>query len=131
MKVLVCGSRMSEDWEYVFRVLDQIHADTPITAIIHGAASGVDSFASDWATSRKITQFPCPAEWAIHGKAAGPIRNANMLHMHDPDLVAAFPGGKGTKDMIWRAKRAGIRCRVFDPLTGEKDPDHGVPEDAA
>lgn len=52
----------------------------------------------------------CPADWKKHGKAAGPIRNQSMLTEHKPDLVIAFPLGesKGTRDMIRKAKAAGI-----------------------
>jgi hypothetical protein len=42
-----------------------------------------------------------PADWANHGKAAGPIRNRKMLDLK-PDLVLAFhadlTNSKGTKD---------------------------------
>ena len=53
-----------------------------------------------------------PADWTKHGKAAGPIRNQKMLD-ECPDLVVAFPGGKGTADMVRRAMKAGIDCWVF------------------
>jgi len=28
---------------------------------------------------------------------------------HSPDLVLAFPGGRGTADMVSRARKAGVR----------------------
>lgn len=31
-----------------------------------------------------------------------------MLDESHPDLVAAFPGGAGTEDMVRRAKKAGV-----------------------
>lgn len=49
-----------------------------------------------------------PAEWEAHGKAAGPIRNAHMLSDFKPDLVVAFPGGRGTADMVKKAQDAGV-----------------------
>ena len=50
-----------------------------------------------------------PAEWKKHGKAAGPIRNRKMLQDGKPDLVLAFPGGRGTANMVELATDAGIR----------------------
>ena len=49
-----------------------------------------------------------PAKWKLHGKAAGPIRNQLMLVEHKPDMVLAFPGGKGTANMIKIARWNGV-----------------------
>jgi hypothetical protein len=54
------------------------------------------------------------AQWKKHGRAAGPIRNQRMLDKGKPDLVVAFPGGRGTADMIRRAERAGVPVRIAD-----------------
>jgi predicted Rossmann-fold nucleotide-binding protein len=35
------------------------------------------------------------------------MRNARML-TYKPDLVIAFPGGRGTEDMISQARTAGV-----------------------
>lgn len=55
------------------------------------------------------------ADWDKHGKAAGPIRNQQMLDEGKPDLVLAFAGGKGTDDMCRRARAAGVEVRRFWP----------------
>jgi hypothetical protein len=54
------------------------------------------------------------ADWDKLGAAAGPVRNQKMLVEGRPDLVVAFPGGKGTADMVRRSERAGISA--FRPL---------------
>ena len=41
-------------------------------------------------------------------KKAGPLRNQRMLDEGKPDLVVAFPGGGGTKDMVRRSVKAGV-----------------------
>jgi hypothetical protein len=46
-------------------------------------------------------------DWKRHGPAAGPMRNQRMLDW-GPDLVVAFAGGKGTADMVRRARAAGV-----------------------
>jgi hypothetical protein len=55
------------------------------------------------------------AEWDKHGRAAGPIRNQQMLDDGKPDLVLAFAGGRGTDDMCRRAREAGIEVRRYWP----------------
>ena len=80
----------------------------PSTVIIHGAAKGADSLASEWAALNEVKEEVFPADWKTHGRAAGPIRNQQMLDEGKPDLVIAFPGGRGTADMVKRARKAGI-----------------------
>jgi hypothetical protein len=107
MKVLVCGGRDFEDKEYLFEVLDKIHSETPITRIIHGGARGADSLAGKWAESKTIPITVFHADWKTHKRAAGQIRNSIMLEEGNPDLVVAFPGGKGTFDMGKKSAAAG------------------------
>jgi len=106
MKVLVCGGRDYTDLPKLCDVLDDMHAKSQITLIIHGAARGANKLASYWAKSRGVEQRAFPADWQKHGKAAGPIRNLQMLEEGQPDLCIAFPtGGPGTRNMIGHAKQ--------------------------
>lgn len=108
MRVLVCGGRDFANEAYIWRSLDRLHAEKPITALMQGGARGVDTIAGAWArTKPEIQRFVCRADWEKHGKAAGPKRNARMLEW-EPDLVVAFPGGRGTADMVRRAEAAGV-----------------------
>lgn len=110
MKVLVCGGRKYRDEDFLFRVLDQIHNDgTVITTIIEGEAPGADLLAAKWASRRSVHIEPYPALWNRHGLSAGPIRNRQMLIEGKPDLVVAFPGGEGTKNMVTQAKAAKVK----------------------
>jgi hypothetical protein len=106
--VLVCGGRDFLDEVAVFDVLDEIHRKSTISKLVHGAARGADYLAGSWARNRGVTEVKCPADWSIHGKAAGPIRNRAMLRDYSPELVVAFPGGKGTADMLAAASAAGV-----------------------
>lgn len=106
MKVLVCGSRYCRDFTTVCNGLN-VHAPEA-EVLIHGGATGVDSLAQDWADHHDIPCIVYPADWKRHGKAAGPIRNQVMLDEGKPDLVVAFPGGRGTADMVRRARAAGV-----------------------
>jgi predicted Rossmann-fold nucleotide-binding protein len=107
MTILVCGGRDYTDYAEVCKVLDQLH-QKGITSIVHGAAPGADSLAGRWAWDRKVICSPYPADWKRHGRAAGPIRNRQMLEESKPDFVVAFPGGLGTANMVSISKAAGI-----------------------
>lgn len=77
-------------------------------------ARGADSLAVQWARGYKITVEAYPARWSVYGKKAGYIRNKEMLDEGKPDLVVAFPGGKGTSMMIELARKAGVRVIEID-----------------
>ena len=49
---------------------------------------------------RKIDVLWFDADWQKYGRAAGPIRNKQMLDEGSPDLVIAFAGGRGTENMV-------------------------------
>lgn len=108
LRVIVTGGRDFADRDLLFRTLDRLHLERGFALLIHGAARGADRLANDWAKERRVPRHPVPADWDGLGPAAGPIRNSEMLGMH-PDLVVAFPGGRGTEDMVGKAKRAGVQ----------------------
>lgn len=105
--VLVCGGRDYDNMGKVSEVLDEEAPDM----IIHGAARGADHLAQHYANYHSLPFMQYPAEWTKHGSAAGPIRNAKMLKYGKPDLVVAFPGGRGTRNMVNLARKAGVPVR--------------------
>ena len=107
MRVLVTGGRDFNDGDLVNATLDRLHVEYHFTTLVHGAASGADRLSGEWAASRGVPVEANPADWKKYGRAAGPIRNSQMLD-DKPDLVIAFPGGKGTADMIRKAQSAGL-----------------------
>ena len=68
MRLLVCGGRDYSDQRTLFRALDKLMTKRQVVTLIHGAATGADSLAGQWAESRGIEQIACPAEWEKHGK---------------------------------------------------------------
>jgi hypothetical protein len=107
MRVLVCGGREYDDWGKVLWALAPYDAPGH-TTIIQGGAKGADFLARVWAKWNGVSCEEYPADWKTYGKAAGSIRNQQMLDEGKPDLVIAFPGGTGTADMVSRAKKAGV-----------------------
>lgn len=120
-RVLVCGGRDYQNWRHVRVVLDLLCEEKgwcsekdeygnflPQVHIIAGGAKGADTFAADWAVVNWCGFTEFKADWKAHGKAAGAIRNQQMLDEGSPDIVVAFPGGRGTADMVRRAKANGL-----------------------
>lgn len=115
IRVLVCGGRNYIKWHRVLVVLGEIHAHRRIGLVISGHAKGADKLGENWAKINKVECMVFPADWDKHKKAAGGIRNQQMLDEGKPQIVVAFPGGVGTADMIRRAKKAGVPvARVED-----------------
>lgn len=106
-RVLVCGGRDYNNFGKVCEILDAIKP----TLIIEGGASGADTLAWKWSKRNSVQRSTYKAEWDRNGKGAGPIRNQKMLDEGKPDLVIAFAGGRGTADMVRRAKSAGVEVR--------------------
>lgn len=136
--VLVCGGRRYMDSDRVYAVLNQVldaltGAKMPMR-LVHGACNvkrpytridtdppvGADAIAHRWALRHKdeVEVVPYPADWTKHGLAAGPLRNQAMLDEQKPALVIAFPGNKGTRDMVRRARAAHIPLWIV-PAKGE------------
>lgn len=116
MKVLVCGDRNWDNYQRVDEILSGFHLSEKIDLIIEGEAPGADTCAKVWATSKQIPIEPHPALWHKFGRAAGPIRNGEMLKSN-PDLVIAFHNkisfSKGTLNMLQSAKAANIKTVLY------------------
>jgi len=105
---LVCGGRDFRDRVLLFNTLDEM----AISCIVHGGADGADKLAGEWAIARKVPEVIVPAQWDGYGKGAGPIRNGWMLEFVKVKHVVAFPGGRGTLNMIEQTEKARIQLTV-------------------
>lgn len=120
----VTGGRTFSDWNLVAVVISAL----PDGVLVHGAASGADDLCAKWWT-RMLDRIdePHPADWGrecdarcTHPKreddrgnycpAAGPLRNQEMVDS-GLDLLIVFPGGRGTADMVRRARAQDIEIR--------------------
>ncbi len=108
MRVAVVGSRFYTDYDYMKASLDAIGGADKINVIISGGARGADSLGERYARENGIEFVLFAADWNKHGKAAGPIRNKQLIEEGKPELVVAFNPGKGTKDTISRAEQNNI-----------------------
>jgi len=115
IRVIVCGGRDYANRTVIGGALGMLRDGV---TIVHGAAPGADSLAAEEAALRGLDVEAHPADWSTHGKAAGPIRNQRMLEA-GAELVIAFPGGRGTADMVRRSREAGIV--VLTALIGDDE----------
>lgn len=115
MKILVCGDRNWTDVDLIKKALSQYPKDT---IIVHGDCRGADKLAAWVARGLGMEVRAYPADWKKYGRAAGPIRNKQMLDQESPDLIIAFHDDvsrpRGTADMIRRAKKRGIGVGIYD-----------------
>ncbi len=133
-RILVCGGRKfakfpghsatqelkDQYWKekgFIYRTLDKhsFHTEPDeygnflcISTIINGAATGADQASSDYAIVNWCPYEEYPADWDKYKKSAGYIRNKEMLEKSRPDVVIAFPGTRGTQNMIDIANKAGV-----------------------
>ena len=106
----------------------------PDAVLVHGAAMGADTACAEHWTLRGRKTEAHPARWSDpcqpsckpgHRRirqgipdafcpAAGVYRNQQMIDS-GLDWLVAFPGGKGTRDMVARCKAAGVLINVVKP----------------
>lgn len=109
MRLGVTGGRDYADARCVAALLSKAKAKYgKDLVVVHGdCETGLDALAEAWCCANKVTTERHPADWDCHGRAAGPLRNQEMVDS-GLDALLSFPGGKGTADMTQRAVNAGI-----------------------
>lgn len=108
MKTIIAGGRDFDRYDYLDEVLSFV--SLPISEVVSGKQCtvdpetkrryGTDYLGEIWASTNGIPIKAFPANWKEHGKAAGPIRNAEMAD-YAQFLIAFWDGkSRGTKNMI-------------------------------
>lgn len=77
-KVIIAGCRDFDNYELLKEKCDYFLQDEKKedVVIISGHASGADALGERYAQERGSLLETYPADWKVHGRAAGPIRNA-------------------------------------------------------
>ena len=121
--MIICGGRDFDDYELFQNCMDRLLTYYEEIRLVSGHASGADRFAERYAAERGIEIEVFPAEWKKYGRAAGPIRNREMLDYAKeaiPEIAAFWDGkSKGTKDMLKRAQDAGVKIHIFNTYQQE------------
>lgn len=110
-RVIICGSRTWTDVEAIRALLKTLPPDT---VIIHGAAPGADTIAGHEAHALGFEVEAHPADWERRGRAAGPIRNREMLDSGVDRVYAFRTDGRspGTDNMVRQAAAARVYVEV-------------------
>jgi len=122
--VVVAGGGRDLSWpsELIATHLLRATRGRMVQALLHGAARGADQAIAAAADQLGWPQIACPAAWSEHGRAAGPIRNRQMLErsldlasalpLGAGLLVIAFPGSRGTASLMDQARRLNRRSAI-------------------
>ena len=121
VKVIIAGSRefnnydlLAEKCDYILsRLLNNPQCEV---IIVSGTARGADQLGERYARDRNLNIERFPADWSLHGKSAGYIRNKQMAEAADA-LIAfrkAGAGNRGTDHMIRLAKEHGLLVRIIN-----------------
>jgi hypothetical protein len=124
--IAACGGR-DLAWPYQ-RIAAELLARTggrPVHLLLHGGARGADAAIGRAAHQLGWSALVMPAQWQLHGRAAGPIRNRELLVQavaravsHSSPgcltsvLVVAFPGGAGTASLVQQSRGMASRSPV-------------------
>ena len=118
VRIIVAGGRDFTDYAKLSEILTGVLEkckDTEVI-IVSGCCRGADVLGERYAGKHGIPVQRFPAEWAKHGKAAGPIRNKNMAAYASEGIgvLVAFWDGKsrGTASMIRLAEKCGLQTKV-------------------
>lgn len=115
-RILVTGSRDWLDWQAVCRELAKAAEGVPggSVVLVSGGARGADHAAEAYAGAMDWGIEVHPGDWATHGRAAGPKRNAEMIAA-GADVCLAFirNGSRGATHCADLAEAFGIPVRRF------------------
>lgn len=112
MNIAIVGARTLEPWmiKQLEALFNELENDQTVT-VVTGCANGVDQFAREESAKRGIKFIEFKANWNL-GRAAGPMRNTDIINA--ANVVHAFPGksSKGTFDSINKAIKKGLKVFV-------------------
>lgn len=116
-RIVIAGSRGFEDYSLLEEKLDEIlEAELEPVELVSGHAKGADLLAERYAEENDVPIHVIKPDWKTYGRAAGPIRNRQMLDYarEATPLVVAFWDGKskGTKNTIDTASSLKIPVKV-------------------
>jgi hypothetical protein len=111
--VAIVGSREFDDYEFLKEKVLSVIKTEEIACIVSGGARGADALAERFADEFGLRKDIRHADWRKHGRAAGHIRNADVVAACDV-LVAFWKSrSPGTLDAIKKARCKHKRVHVF------------------
>lgn len=112
-KVVIFGSRTFGDYQFLKDRLNLLLAKKlPDVEIVHGCATGADAAARLYAMELGLPHKLFTADWKGKGKAAGPLRNAEMAEYAEAGVAFWDGKSRGTANMIEQLKKRGKPVKV-------------------
>lgn len=112
MNVVIAGSRGFTDYKLLCETLDHLlPRDVPVV-ILSGTARGADQLGERYAVDRGLAVHRFPANWKLHGKSAGFIRNEEMLRHADMAIFFWDDKSRGTAHAITTAAKLKVPYHV-------------------
>ena len=120
--ILVTGARDWNDEQLIYEKLKEFVSRKVL--IIHGCCQGVDMISDKVGKNLGFDILAKPAEWSHYGRAAGPIRNKEMINevlkyknLGVETIVYAFHDNvdksRGTKNCVNQATKMGLKVVIF------------------
>jgi hypothetical protein len=104
----IVGSRTFSDRQLLHATLAEfvVRHGKP-SLVVSGGARGADALGEAWAKAHRIPTRIFRPDWSKKGRAAGVLRNTDIVNACTH--VVAFPStrGKGTQDTVRKAKAQG------------------------
>lgn len=123
VRIIIAGGRDYDDWNLLCNIIDNYLKDIypmyKLPTIISGGCKGADELGERYAEYFGYELKRFPADWYKYGKAAGPIRNAEMAKYAVADgsygVLFAFWDckSKGTENMIETAEKYGLEVHII------------------
>ncbi len=115
MNLAIVGGRDFTDRKKFNQIVDEwLEKNGWPDSIISGGATGVDSMAERYAEEKKIPFVKCLPEWNAHGKAAGPMRNTQIVNAATHMIAMPTKNSTGTYDSIRKAEKKKISVSVYN-----------------
>lgn len=110
MRVIIAGSRKIDKYNILIDAINE--SGYQIKTVVSGGANGADKLGEQYAINNDLELDVHKANWDLHGKRAGYLRNKEMSECADA-LIALWDGeSRGTKHMINLATKAGLKVYV-------------------
>jgi hypothetical protein len=114
VNVVVAGSRGFTDYKLLCETLDRLLPQDVAITILSGTARGADSLGERYALDRGLAVRHFPANWKLHGKVAGLLRNEEMLRCAALAIFFWDGSSRGTAHAVITAAKLDVPYHIIN-----------------
>ena len=113
VRIIIAGDQDYQDYKTIYHILNKVYRkfsnkDQKIVIIHGGAKSGCDNIVASWARNHNVDQVVFEPNWKKDKKAAGFIRNNQMISTHPIGMVVFSAKSPTVANLVQKANKAGI-----------------------